>query len=516
MSIASETKVGLLVITAAVGLGWLSMQSGVIGSSSTNGEYRILKSNFGDVDGLAIGSKIKVAGVQVGEISDIVLNGNGTATLVLAVKKDVPLPENVKAKVATSGLIGEKFVALTTDFTPKGELSIEAEQIPSMGTEDFGNLAANFSKISDDLQQVSASLRSALGGQENSDKLSRIVNNLDSLGGRLNDIFTKEIKQDQLGNIVANLENFSSKLDDQSGDMIADMRDSASALKRILADNENNAGDLIANLGVASRNLSVITDRMVKGEGMLGQMMTKDSTAIADFELAMADLRSVANKIDNGEGTLGRLINDPSTAEKIDGALDSFADLTNRMENFRTDVDFYGYSLMAEDVAKGRFDVTFRPRPSRYYTIGVMGDGFSTESDDPNTSTSLFGQDFGDDLKITAQFGHVFEAVPGINKDLGFRVGIKDSTFGLGTDMNFWDEKVKVSTDLYDMSGEHNGNGEDNPHLDLTARINLLDRTIYAVGGYDNVLSEKYGSPFVGIGFHFQDDDLKYMLGQAL
>lgn len=514
MKMMTETKVGLLVIAALGGIIWLSAQTGSFGSHSSK-ELRILETEFTDADGVGIGSKVKMAGIQVGEVTDVHLNRNGYATLVMGIRKDIPYPENVVAQIATSGLIGEKFIALTTDFAPKGELSADTLRIPSAGKPSVEDMAAGFSQITEDLKAVSASLRSALGGPENADKLANIVNGIENVSTRLDSILGGEIKDGQIGKIVDNFASFSEKVNSDSGNMIADLRDSAASLKNILNSNEGTAGDLIANLNVTADNLATITSKMRNGEGFLGKLMTEDSSALDDFSSAMNDIQEVAAKINRGEGTLGQLINDPQTADKINTALDSFSDAAGRVAAFQTEVDFYGYSMMSEDVSKGRFNVTLRPRPHRYYVLGVMSDGFATEAEDPRSTVGFKGEDFGDEQKYTVQFGHVYENAL-FGKDMGFRIGLKDSTFGIGTDMAFFDGKFELNTDLYDFSGENYGTSEENPHLDITTRLNMFHESFYAVGGYDNVFSEKYGSPFVGVGFRFQDDDFKYLLGQAL
>ena len=514
-SMNTETKVGALVLAAAVGFGWMATKSGSFGVNSVSDDFRTFESNFDNADGLTIGSPIKMAGVRVGEITDIYLSSNGYATVSMHVKEGVPLPANIRTQIASSGLIGEKFIALTTDFTPEGHLEDDVINIPSIGSASVDDIATNFAQISEDLKQVSTALRTSLGGKENADKLTRIVNNIDGIGTRLNYILSDEIAEGQVKKIIDGIASFSEKLETESGDMIGDLRMSASSLRRILGDNEDSASKMIRNLAVASDNLAVITDKIAEGEGFLGQMMMEDNSALDDFAAAMRNIQEVAQKINNGEGTIGRLINDPATADKIDEALDSFAELSGRMNAFTTEVDFHGYQLAAEDVTKGRFNITLRPRPTRYYTFGITGDGFATESEDPRTETSLFGQDFGDELKFTAQFGHVFQNAIG-NQDIGFRIGIKDSSFGLGTDMAFADGKFEFSTDFYDFGGDNSGDGEQVPHLDFTARYNLVDRMLYAIGGYDNALDAKYGSPFIGLGFRFIDDDLKFLASQAL
>lgn len=516
MSIATETKVGALVIAAVVGFGWIVTSSGSYGVSTVSQELRPLETEFESADGLTIGSSVKMAGVTVGEISDIYLNGGGYATIIMAIRQGTPLPANVRAQIASSGLIGEKFITLTTDFKPEGTLNEEVIKIPSIGSSSVDDIASNFAQISEDLKQVSATLRNALGGQENADKVARIVNNLDNIGVRLDHFLSAEIKDGQIEQIIDGLAAFSGKLENESGTMIADLRDSAASLKKILGDNENQAGDMIANLNTTAANLSVITDKLAKGEGFLGKLIHEENSALDDFALAMQDIRSAANKINAGEGTIGRLINDPTTADKIEEALDSFTEISGRLNAFTTEIDFNGRQLIGEGIAKGGLNIRLQPRPTRYYVVGVTSDGFATESDDTRSDASFRGEEFGNDMKITAQFGHVFQKVPYLKQDIGLRIGLKDSTFGLGTDMMFDDGKWELSTDLYDFAGQNSGDSNQQPHLDITGRYNIIDRMFYAQGGYDNLLNDKYGSPFIGVGFRFIDDDFKYLASQAL
>jgi phospholipid/cholesterol/gamma-HCH transport system substrate-binding protein len=524
MAISTEAKVGLLVVAAAAGLGWLSVQSGAIGSSITQ-SFRNLETEFSTVDGINIGSKVKMAGVQVGEVIDIELTPTGSAIIRISVDKDVPLANNVRAQIASTGLIGERFIALITEGTVDGALPKTAVRIPSAGTVSPEDIANNFAKVSDDLQEITASLRHAVGGPENSRKLAQIVTSFEGFSTRLDHLLGDEIQPGQIGKIVDNLATFSDSLGADGGDILTDMKASMESLRTILGSNEGQAAEMVKNINTTASNLAEITERLKNGEGALGRMLAEDGGMLNNFESASGDIKEIAQKINSGEGTLGKLVNDPQTVEKIEKALDSIGGITQRIESFRTEVAFEGYHLPAEEVGKGHFTLTLAPRPNRYYVLGVTGDGFASEEerfkDSGDANPSFNNEEFGGTVKFTAQFGHVYENAF-LGKDLGLRVGVKDSTFGIGVDMKrietpFWGHFVDISADLYDFGAEYTGrSSSENPHLDVTARVNIIDKSFYGIVGYDNVLNQKYASPFVGVGWKFQDDDLKYLVGSAL
>ena len=503
MALATETKVGILVLAAAAGFGWLTLQSGtLLGGFGTGSSTRELSSAFTDVEGLNVGSPVKIAGVTVGEVTDITLMPTGVAIVEFKVNDEVPLPASVTAQVATSGLIGEKYLALisgvaagtTPDQIPM--LAGDVARIPSSGAVAPENMAQNFAKVSSDLESITGALRSALGGPEGAEKLNTIINGLAA---------------------------FSADLERDGGTIVADMKASMESLRTILGGNEARTGQMIANFSETAENLAAITARLERGEGLLGQMMQdgEGNQMMADLTQTLADVRAVAAKLNSGEGTLGRLISDEELGDKLADAVDTIGAATERVEALRTEVDLQAYTMLAEEAGKGEFNVTLRPRPTRYYALGVVSDGFATAAEDTTDPFNpYFGKEFGDEVKFTAQFGHVFEgALAGHN--LGLRVGLKESTGGVGLDTRLpvplLNRDADLSADLYDFSGSHSA-GADNPHLTLKARMGLLsdNDSLYGILGYDNMLNQEYASPFVGVGFRFQDDDLKYLVGSSL
>jgi phospholipid/cholesterol/gamma-HCH transport system substrate-binding protein len=104
-----ELSVGAFVLLGIVAIVWFAIQAGAgvaIGSS-----YQV-NARFTNVGGLRPGNQVFIAGVQVGRVEKIDLNSQYAAIVHMNVREDVRLPTDTIASVKTSGLIGDKFIAL--------------------------------------------------------------------------------------------------------------------------------------------------------------------------------------------------------------------------------------------------------------------------------------------------------------------------------------------------------------------------------------------------------------------
>jgi phospholipid/cholesterol/gamma-HCH transport system substrate-binding protein len=74
-----------------------------------------LHAGFDHVDGLSIGTDVRIAGVKVGSIRAITLDPKTyQADVVFSVQKDIKLSDDTSATVSTDGLLGGKYLALAT------------------------------------------------------------------------------------------------------------------------------------------------------------------------------------------------------------------------------------------------------------------------------------------------------------------------------------------------------------------------------------------------------------------
>lgn len=73
-----------------------------------------LKASFSHIDGLGVGSDIKLAGITVGHVTEETVSpSNFKATVTFTVRPDIKLPKDSAAIITSDSLLGEKYIALT-------------------------------------------------------------------------------------------------------------------------------------------------------------------------------------------------------------------------------------------------------------------------------------------------------------------------------------------------------------------------------------------------------------------
>ena len=112
MSAAKNTIIGVFVAIGLVCVGYLTIKLGRMEVFGDSG-YTV-SARFTSVAGLRVGANVEIAGVAIGRVSAIRLdNEDFTAIVDMHIDKGVPLSEDVMASVKTSGLIGDKYIAIT-------------------------------------------------------------------------------------------------------------------------------------------------------------------------------------------------------------------------------------------------------------------------------------------------------------------------------------------------------------------------------------------------------------------
>ncbi len=102
------------------------------------------------------------------------------------------------------------------------------------------------------------------------------------------------------------------------GPALKDLRQVTSGLAELIGSEEgkNNLRELIVNLRDASAAFKEVGQKVARGEGTLGKLLTDEElyreikSSFSDFKVTMANLREISERMQRGEGTLGKLLTD--------------------------------------------------------------------------------------------------------------------------------------------------------------------------------------------------------------
>lgn len=115
----AEVLAGAAVLAAAIGfLVYAGQETGMTATST--GSYD-LTASFRSVEGVRVGTDVRLAGVKVGTVTALELNPETFfADATLSVQSAVQLPEDSAALISSEGLLGGNFVELV----PGGALDV--------------------------------------------------------------------------------------------------------------------------------------------------------------------------------------------------------------------------------------------------------------------------------------------------------------------------------------------------------------------------------------------------------
>lgn len=107
----AETAIGAVVILAAVG--FVVYAGSVSGRQAARDSYP-LSAKFRSVEGIAVGTDVRLAGIRVGSVTGLELDpATYQATASFTVDGDLSIPEDSDVAIASEGLLGGSYVEIT-------------------------------------------------------------------------------------------------------------------------------------------------------------------------------------------------------------------------------------------------------------------------------------------------------------------------------------------------------------------------------------------------------------------
>jgi len=275
----SELKIGAITIVAIVITAVLIFM--LTGGQGWPWQRYSLKTQFTNVAGLAPGSPVRVAGVEVGSVQEATLVGSRVEVL-FEVNREFQ-PRITSESIATLGsvsLLGESAV----DITP----STSGTPVPEWGYVKAGEAPAQLSDITNDasrgIKELTALIHDVRGGR-----------------GTVGKLMTDEVLYAELNRFVSS-----------AGDLTESIKQGRGTLGKLIND-PRIANELDRTLG----NIEDVTSRLKAGEGSLGKLLSDDSLA-KSLNSATSNIDQLTAKLNRGEGTAGKLLNDSAVYDRLD------------------------------------------------------------------------------------------------------------------------------------------------------------------------------------------------------
>ncbi len=481
-----------------------------------------LHAYFDDATGLAVRSKVQVAGIQVGEVTSIKLDGQ-RALVTLKVREDIELYEGIKedddfyrngATVSKklSGILGDYHLELTPGI--EGKQLKSGDSIPNViqagGAEALLNDAG---KIMNDVSVVTENLSNVLGGKEGEQKLSDLLTDLNDTMKNVKGI--TEYNAEKIAAIISYVEvitenaaNISETGNKEIPRLVNELNGVLAELKDTMRVVKNGVGDTLDSTQGGIEQLRASIDKL-------------DQT--------LSHIETIAQNVENGEGTVGKLLKDDAIANEAQALLsetrtliksgtetvDGANSLLKPISTLDVDISLRGDYLVNTNAFKVDFGVKLIPSPDKYYALGLVMDPHGTTSTKTVlTDSSATGPVHetittnNDSVKFNLQYGVRWKWFSG-------RFGIIENTGGLGGDVILFDDNWRFNFDLFAF------NDNEYPRLRGTTLLYLSlfmpeswtwAKTFYISAGFDDPINTKIFDYFVGLGFRFSDNDIKSIM----
>jgi len=342
--LSQETKVGIFVLCGLVALVIVTI---LLGDIHLEKRYKI-KILFNDVSGLPEKAQVRRAGVVVGKVTDIRLVEN-KAQVSASIKKDVRIHKDARARIVSFGLVGTKYLEITS------------------GSEKEPLLQDGDTIIGIDPVSIERAVEKVLLGVGNLVEEIRGIGEEEELGKSL------RVFLDNIGDVTRKL-------------------------NKALGTEGQELEETIKNLNQLSANIREITDS-VNQKSIISSLQKLDKS--------LEEIAEVAEKLNKGEGAMGRLLSDEKMGEQIEQVVSSLQEssqqakkILQRTYGFRMAWDYQLNYNVNEEKLRSDFGFSLVPGKERFYYFSLNNIGENNSATDSgeqkiNSITVNVGKNWG-------------------------------------------------------------------------------------------------------------------------
>ncbi len=480
--VSQAAKIGLFVVVTA-GAGYLVFKT--IGTQVGSGKGYTVHAYLKDATGIAKHSRVAIAGIPVGQISDIRLE-NGQARVDIKIDAEVKLHESARLGVKSASLLGENIIVLTEGVgAPDKKDGDEVQTMPEARSVE--DLKETVGRIADLVEKVAQQLAKSFGSEEGGRNMTATLKNLADATEAIN--LTVRENREVIHDTLENVNRVTVASGPELQKILVNVRIITEDVKGLLAASDGKDGK----------------------DGQSGELrntVERINRASKSLESALSHVDNIAGRVDRGEGTVGRLTKDEALINEVQGVAEGINDYVDGIRRLQTIVGLRSdYNFLANTV-KSYVELRLQPREDKYYVIELINDprgktSFTqTDTDTTNpkdpahfrtvTTTTT------DAFRFTIQFARRIGPFTG-------RFGIKESTGGFGLDTHLLSNRFEVVQDLF-------GFGEEiKPRYRLYLGYEFIHR-LWLLGGVDHIFLPNRRDYFLGLQLRFTDEDLKTIL----
>jgi phospholipid/cholesterol/gamma-HCH transport system substrate-binding protein len=311
----SELKIGIVAV-AAMALA-VTLIVAVGGAAGFAWQRYELKTRFGNVMGLKGGAVVRVAGVEVGKVSEVELMG-AEVEVLLEVKKgnEQRITSDSRATIGSLSLLGEPVIDISPATT--GTPLKDGDYIPAGRTPGQLSDVAEGARVS--LDEVTAMLKDIRSGKGTMGKLftddrlyaeiTGFVNAAEGVTANLRD------GRGTLGKLIkdpAAYERLNASLESLQ-DITRGIRAGEGSLGKLLNDDA-----LAKSLTSATGNIDEVTGRLKRNDNTMGKLLT-EKELYDRFNSLAGRIDVIVGDLQKAEGTVGQLLQNKDLYENINGA----------------------------------------------------------------------------------------------------------------------------------------------------------------------------------------------------
>ncbi|MEZ4393414.1 MAG: MlaD family protein [Polyangiales bacterium] len=480
-NLSRSLKVGLLLIAAVAAS--VTLWRVLFRQQGGSGSYTVY-ALFNDATGLVPRSRVLTAGIAVGEIERIRLQG-GKARIDIRLNQGVQLYANATVSRRAVSLLGEFLLTLTPGTPDRARLSSGGRITQVFEGSSTDEIMNNAAAITENVRRVTDRLSESLGNQEAAREMREILRNVAELTASVNR--TVQQNGQVVTHTLANIDRLTTESSPDVRLALNNVREATDRLAQILGRGQPREDNTVTQVREATRNVA---------------------SASRELRETLEHVNHTTGAIDRGEGTLGRLVRDEALIDEVQGAAEGVNDLVGGIARLQTIVGLRSEYNFISNTLRSYVELRLQPREDKYYLLEFVDDprgatrvvSTVTDTTDPRetahvrTTQRITTDAFRFSIMFARRYGPAT-----------FRFGIKESTGGVGLDLHLFNDSLEIRNDLF-------GFGESaNPRLRIAAAFNILQRA-WIIAGVDDILNGDRFDYFLGAQLRFNDDDIKSIL----